>query len=298
MIDELETLRLLAREGTMTGAATRLRITQSAVSKRIRALERETGKRLVAPQGRKVRLTPAGMRLLERTEPLLAELRSAFREEVVGSDLRIRLAVSESVLGSWGAWALKKVKEQLPKLELELNSHRSLTVLDRVRSGDCMLGICAGIADDAPDLEAMVLCEEPFVIVPSGLDVSRIPKRGVLKVMTIEAGSATWGYLGRRLKRAQTGAKLKLEIESTLQSFACLVELARAGHGHALVPIGTARSMGIPARSLMQLPAPGLTRPVSLVGRPTLLSQPQIRAFVDALRLAVASVSPQAQIPG
>jgi DNA-binding transcriptional LysR family regulator len=286
MIDALETLRLLAREGTMTGAATRLRLTQSAVSKRIRALEEQVGKKLVAPSGRRVKLTPAGLRLLQRVEPLLAELRTALQEEAPEGATRIRLAVSESVLSSWGAHALRAVGLRIPGLELELHAHRSLGVLDRVRSGDCMLGICAGVAEDAPDLSAEVLGEEEFCLVPAALDRKALPRRGQVAVMTIESGSATWSVLGRRLKRAQASWPFSLEIRQTLQSFSCLVELARAGHGHALVPRATALAAGIGDDQLVRLPQPGLARPVSLVGRPSMLAQPGVRAFADALRAA------------
>lgn len=67
MLDHIDTLATLADAGTMTRAATRLRLSQSSVSKRIAALEREVGRKLVEAQGRGVRLTPAGQRLLERT---------------------------------------------------------------------------------------------------------------------------------------------------------------------------------------------------------------------------------------
>lgn len=290
MFDELETLRLLLREGTMTGVATRLRITQSAVSKRIQALENRVGKSLVLPEGRRVKLSPSGLRLLERTAPLLAELRSALQEEVAEGEGTIRLAVSESVLASWGARALKKVLKAHPGIALELHAHRSLGVLDRVRSGECMVGLCAGAAEDAPDLAAQLLGEEPFVLIPSHLDVKDFPKSGKIEVMTIEPGSATWASLGPRMKRAQTRWPFRLEVTRTLQSFSCLVELARAGHGHALVPGSVARAVGIPASACIALPAPGLSRPVSLVSRPSMLAQPLVQTFARALTQATAQV--------
>lgn len=290
MFDELETLRLLLREGTMTGVATRLRITQSAVSKRIQSLENQAKKKLVMPSGRRVKLTSAGLRLLERTEPLLAELRSAFQEDTTEGEGTIRLAVSESVLASWGARALKKVQKAHPGIALELHAHRSLGVLDRVRSGECMVGLCAGAAEDAPELVAQPLGEEPFVLVPSALATSEFPRHGKVEVMTIEPNSATWASLGPRLKRAQARWPYRLEVTRTLQSFSCLVELARAGHGHALVPASVARAVGISASALISLPAPGLSRPVSLVARPSMLAQPLVQTFARALTEATAQV--------
>ena len=68
MIAYIEALAALADQGTMGKAGMRLRITQSAVSKRIAALETELGKKLVERRGRRLKLTPAGVRLLEKAE--------------------------------------------------------------------------------------------------------------------------------------------------------------------------------------------------------------------------------------
>ena len=77
MIANIEALATLSELGTMTRAATRLRVTQSAVSKRIAALESQLGQKLVEPAGRGVRLTSYGVRLLDKTGPFMASLKEA-----------------------------------------------------------------------------------------------------------------------------------------------------------------------------------------------------------------------------
>ena len=49
MIDRFDALAALQSSGTMGSAASALRITQSAISKRIASLEREVGVKLVEP---------------------------------------------------------------------------------------------------------------------------------------------------------------------------------------------------------------------------------------------------------
>ena len=66
MLDQLDALRALHETGTTRRAATRLRVTQSAVSKRIAALEERVGAPLLERHGRNVRLTPAALRLLPK----------------------------------------------------------------------------------------------------------------------------------------------------------------------------------------------------------------------------------------
>jgi DNA-binding transcriptional LysR family regulator len=85
MIDvrRLAVLRELHRCGTVTAAAAALHLTPSAVSQQLAALSRETKTRLVEPHGRRIRLTGAGLVLLQHAEAVLAELERA--EAVVDS---------------------------------------------------------------------------------------------------------------------------------------------------------------------------------------------------------------------
>src|SRR6187401_476942 len=74
MLDGLEALIGLQASGTVSEAAVRLRLTQSAVSKRIKALESALERPLVEPDGRRLKLTAAALAVLARARPLVAEL--------------------------------------------------------------------------------------------------------------------------------------------------------------------------------------------------------------------------------
>jgi DNA-binding transcriptional LysR family regulator len=285
----IETLAALAEVGTMTRAATRLRITQSAVSKRIATLEHQVGQKLVEPAGRRVRLTPFGIRLLDRATPHLAALKEALLEETAPQGGRLVIGVSESILASWGPPLLARVCAALPQLDLSLNAHRSPVAVEHVRSGEYMLALVAGVSDDAPDLKAEKILEEPMVVVPSGL--KSFPLSGTVPVLTIEPASATWAILERRLRRLSPQWTFRLEVERTLQSFACIVQMARHGLGNGLVPAGVARAMGISSQHLIYLPEPGLTRPIGLVGRATTLAIPLVQEFSRGLRRELEAVS-------
>jgi DNA-binding transcriptional LysR family regulator len=67
----------LARVGSFTLAARELFITQSAVSHAIKSLEREVDCRLFDRLGRSVKLTAAGVQLLDRAHKILAEMGAA-----------------------------------------------------------------------------------------------------------------------------------------------------------------------------------------------------------------------------
>jgi len=62
-------LRELARLGPMHQVAEQLSVTTSTVSQQIAALSRDLGSSLIQPDGRRVRLTPAGRRLADMPSP-------------------------------------------------------------------------------------------------------------------------------------------------------------------------------------------------------------------------------------
>jgi DNA-binding transcriptional LysR family regulator len=76
MIDvrRVRALRQLDERGTIAAAAEALHLTPSAVSQQLAALEKEVGQRLLEPDGRRVRLTPAARLVLDHAGPLFAGL--------------------------------------------------------------------------------------------------------------------------------------------------------------------------------------------------------------------------------
>jgi DNA-binding transcriptional LysR family regulator len=73
----LELLAELSRLGSMRAVADTLGTTTSTVSQQIAVLAREMGTPLIEPDGRRVRLTPAGRRLAEHAVRILAAVEAA-----------------------------------------------------------------------------------------------------------------------------------------------------------------------------------------------------------------------------
>ncbi|MEU2063942.1 LysR family transcriptional regulator [Streptomyces sp. NPDC013455] len=93
-LERLRTLEALARHGSVSAAADALHVTTSAVSQQLGKLEREIGQRLLAKNGRGVRLTDAGRLLSEHAARILSQVElaesdlEAHRGQVVG-ELRL-----------------------------------------------------------------------------------------------------------------------------------------------------------------------------------------------------------------
>lgn len=71
-LEQLRVFAVVADEGSFTGAARRLYISHSTVSRTVTALEEELGVRLVERDNRFIALTKAGAVLREEAEHLLS----------------------------------------------------------------------------------------------------------------------------------------------------------------------------------------------------------------------------------
>lgn len=272
MLDQVEALVTLHEVGTMAAAATRLRLTPSAVSKRVKALEARMGLSLVEPAGRGLRFTPAGEAVVAEVAPLLAQLRAAVKPDL--GQRPLELGSSPALLGSWLPAALRLATARCPGLELRLHARRGPVSVERVGAGAYDLAVC--VDPGLPEgLEVEALGVEPMVVVGSG----PLPATGPLEVWTIESASLTWAAIERALARRAP----ELKVVGRNESFSVLVQLARAGFGASLVPVGVARALGVPEAEWRSTP---VGRPIGVVGRAGTLRQPRVAAFVGALREA------------
>jgi DNA-binding transcriptional LysR family regulator len=281
MIENLETLVTLSKTGTMMETSTVLKISQSAVSKRIAALERYYDRQLIERHGRRVVLTHHGTRLVEKVTPLLSELRSVFLEDNALRKGKIIVGVSEAILASWGPRLFAQVQGELPGVEFGFHAQRSPVVLDRIRSGEYMVGLCTGLADSETDLQSEVVRLEPMVIIPSALAPLDYCVGDELDVITIESRSGAWASIEDDMKR------LHLKRSTSLESFFSVAQMAISGLGHGLVPAGVAKTLGVPTEQLIALGSYGLNRPVRFVARKSMFSRPLVQSFYQAVvRLA------------
>lgn len=277
MIENMETLLVLSRTGTMMEASTELRISQSAVSKRIAALENYYDKSLIQKKGRRVELTQHGQRLVDKVSPILSELRDMFIEEGVDGKGELIIGVSDAILSSWGPEVFYRVREEMPEVDFVFHTHRTPVVLDRIRSGEFMVGVCTGSDSLDKDLQSEELTREPMVIIPSACEPITFPKRGELPVISIEDYSGAW-----RSFRDEV-ARLRIRRVVSLESFFSVAQMAIAGFGHGMVPIGVARTLKVPPSCLINLGDKGLSRPVRFVARKSTYSIPLVAKFFKSI---------------
>jgi len=172
-LEELRTFCIAAELGTLGRAATRLHVTQPAVSKRLRALEDHCGVRLLERGARGVTLTPAGERLYAHARRILAEMNEleVTIEALRGSSASLTLAISPTAADALLAAALLRVQHDA-NAPVEVIVANSRTVKRMVGGGQVDVGVAAFAFDEPAgggDATLVPLFEDEIVLaVPLG----------------------------------------------------------------------------------------------------------------------------------
>lgn len=275
MLDGIDALSALERFGTVSEAATRLRLTQSAVSKRLQALQAAVGFPVIEPDGRRVRLTARALDLLERARPIVADLRSLTTSVRSAPSVELSLGLSDSIAASWGPRVVARAVKALAGVTLTLHAHRSVLLVESVRLGRYHAGLATEVPA-AKDLILIPVVAEPIVVVTVG--VRRVRRKSV-PLITIEPDSATWRAIGPQIERRHPGLLSSGTIP--VESFGAALQMARAGFGDALVPLGVAKEAGIARGSFRALA--GVERAVCLFARKTIYLQEAFKGLQERL---------------
>ncbi len=150
---ELRVLRYflaVAREGSVTRAAASLHISQPTLSKQLKELEEELGKKLFLRSNYSIRLTDEGMLLRKRAEDILdmvSKTEDEFHsmDELIGGDIRIGCAESDGM--KYMAQHIKQLQEEYPHIRVHLYSGNMEDVSQQLDRGLLDLAVIVHPAD-------------------------------------------------------------------------------------------------------------------------------------------------------
>ena len=150
---ELRVLRYflaVAREGSVTGAANFLHVTQPTLSRQIKELEEELGTKLFVRHSHSVSLTPDGMRLRKRAEEVVdmiekTEAEFAVKEESVEGDVHI--GAGETRVMRHVAEVVRELRKDYPNIHIHLYSGTLEDVAERLDKGLLDFGVLIQPAD-------------------------------------------------------------------------------------------------------------------------------------------------------
>lgn len=138
---EIRTLRYfltVAREENMTHAAEILHVTQPTLSKAMKGLEDELGKKLFTRHSFSIRLTEEGILLRNRAEDLVSMADKIAQEfvtmdDITGGDIYLGLAESYQIRAL--ARAIRKFRKQYPELRYHITSGDTEQVTEKLDKG-------------------------------------------------------------------------------------------------------------------------------------------------------------------
>jgi DNA-binding transcriptional LysR family regulator len=221
---------------SVTRAAEKLHLTQSAMSSRVAALEQELGTLLLDRRDKQFRVTIAGQRFFAYAEKLLALQREIKAElgSAAAQPMRLRVGAIESVLHSWLMDWVRRLREAQPSLALELTVESSPVLLDQLTRGTLDIALTALPAGGGLPTRPLPSMEMVFV---GHAQVHRrrrwtLAELAGLELLTFQRGSQPQVALADLLARAGL-EPLRLHTVSSISAMAQLVE---GGLGAATLP--------------------------------------------------------------
>lgn len=305
----LEVLLELCRLGSMRAVAESLHLTTSAVSQQIAALSREAGTALVEPDGRRVRLTPAGRRLADHAVRILAAVEAARLDldpdsEPAGT-LRVggfATAVRRSLLPVVGELAQSHPQVRMLMREYEPGEAYALLERDDL---DLALTYDYNLAPGhlATTLEAIPLWSTPWGLgVPADAGVPAGSSADVVRAFRDRA----WIVNSRNtadedaVRTLASLAGFTPRIAHEIDSLDLLEDLILAGQGVGLLPGWRACLEGV---QIVPLEDPGVVLTAYAVVRAGRADWPPLRLVLDRLtagseKMAAALDPFRGQAPG
>jgi DNA-binding transcriptional LysR family regulator len=241
-IRQLRAFTAIAETGTFTAAAERVHVTQAAISMQIRQLERETGVRLFVRAPRRVLLTEAGEKLLERARVILREHDAALNElaALTGADKgRLRIgSASAKVSGDPLPQILKKLKAAHAAVETSVFSGTSEELVHRLMNGEIDAAFVS-LPVEARGVQTELLNEDYLVAIASPRH--KLAKQKVVSAYSLSSEKLILGERGGNTRRlidqffAQAGVTPNVAME--LSRLAAIKRMVEEDMGVGIVPL-------------------------------------------------------------
>jgi DNA-binding transcriptional LysR family regulator len=271
--------------GSFQLAATRLNLSQTAVSHRMRKLEETLGVRLIARTTREVSLTDAGRALLPRARNAVQELDTsceAVRKHGQNANNWLVLACLPTLASGVLVEVLREVQGRWPDASVRVFDSSVPEILELVDSRIAAFGISVmrpGLVGG--ELEAQRIGDEPFVLLcPEEHPLARrdevqwLELRGeaLIRISMTSGNSVT-------IDESLDGLREQLRWRLEAQHTAMALEMVRAGLGLTVVPLFAA--IPGPGIRTVSLAAPLVSRTLAVITRRDVLLNAQEQFVKD-----------------
>lgn len=240
---ELRHLRLVAAiadAGSMTRAAERLHLTQSALSHQLRDIEGRLGTPLFTRLGRRMVLTAAGRRVLESSRRVIADVERTeedVRRLAGHGDGTIRVCTECNTGYHWLAPLLAAFHRNHPRVDVHIAADATARPVDALLDGSVDLAILIDPPADRRFRLRPLFADEMVAIVAKTHPLAK--KRWVgaedlaAQHLLLYTSRPEESFL---LRRVLAPAALVPERVSFIMLTEAMIELARAGTGVGILP--------------------------------------------------------------
>jgi DNA-binding transcriptional LysR family regulator len=283
----LTLLLALSRLGSMRKVAEAFSLTTSTVSQQIAALARETGEQLIEPDGRRVRLTPAGRRLADHAVTILAAVDAARLDldpdaEPVGT---VRVGGFATGIRVSLLPIVRELAVTHPHVAVAISEYEPLEAFELLIDDDLDLAITYDYnlapASPEPVLETLPLWSTPW-----GLGVRADSATSDIADVS-EFANSTWIVNSRNtadedaVRTLAALAGFTPQIVHQIDSLDLVEDLILDGHGVGLLPVNRPIRDGL---TVLKLSDPSVILTAYAVKRRGRSNWPPLRAILDRLR--------------
>jgi DNA-binding transcriptional LysR family regulator len=282
----LQLLLALSRLGSMRAVADSFHLTTSTVSQQLAALAKDTGTRLIEPEGRRVRLTPAGQRLADHAVTILAAVDAARLDLDPDAEPAGTLRVGGFATGVRVSLLpiLTELTARHPAVDVVISEYEPIEAFKQLTADDLDLALTYDY-NLAPASPGSVLETVPLWCTTWGLGVRADAPDGPADVAAFSGH--TWIVNSRNtadedaVRTLAALAGFTPRIAHQIDSLELVEDLIVAEYGVGLLPIDRPAGVGVKVLPLagpeVVLTAYAATR----IGRST---WPPLRAVLDRLR--------------
>ncbi|MFY0407428.1 LysR substrate-binding domain-containing protein [Solicola sp. PLA-1-18] len=238
-LGRMRVLRELSHRGTLAAVAEALSYSPSTISQQLSQLEKETGTRLLEPDGRKVRLTAQAHVLVAHTEKVLAvmdETQAAMAASPHGIQGHLRVAAFQTVASALLPQVVERIHDEEPALRVSVTQMEPEHALPALRARDFDLVFTEDYpgtpSPRPPGLDVEHLTDDPLRLYALAEQVGDVADLAETVWVMEPHGSAARHWAVAQCREA--GFEPDVRFESTDLRFHA--ELVRHGQAAAFLP--------------------------------------------------------------
>jgi DNA-binding transcriptional LysR family regulator len=244
---QLRAIQAVAELGSVTAAANRLRLTQSAVSRMIASFEAELGLNLFERYRKRLLLSDHAAPLIAKAEKIVGELQdleAGARAIRQGRTDRLQVIAVPPFLQRIIPAAIAERLSANPRLSVKLEMARRLDIPDWINRRDFDVAVI-GLPVDRPEVEIQPLPPvQAVAVLPQGHCLAGLKRVSLRQVYSSQAVVHSTGPLMRfELDRALAGRGWPLSAAVEAPSAWLVCAMVMAGAGAAVVDPFTAAAL-------------------------------------------------------